>query len=281
MLTFDFNNILEIQKSTLQNTAEKLEDGEILFFPNLKFELKKAEERFLSPDALNLKVKSIKYDPKTQRVWGVEEDEIKVQMQDLIGRYSTFATSLIEAILPEYKGKFSVGNTSFRPVEASGRKQSKRHDDTRLHIDSFPSRPTAGKRLLRVFANVNLEGKPRIWNSGETFEEVAKRFLPKILPPLPLLRNLMQMLKITKSFRTEYDHYMLNLHDKMKLDEEYQKSVKKDLLEFTAGSVWVCFSDKVSHAAISGRGLLEQTIYLNPKDVAFPEKSLFIFYRKC
>jgi hypothetical protein len=88
---------------------------------------------------------------------------------------------------------------SFRPVEIAGRKSSYRKDDTLLHVDSFPSNPTRGQRILRVFTNINQEGKPRVWRTGEPFEAVAAKMVPQISPPLfGLAPPLLKLLKITK-----------------------------------------------------------------------------------
>ena len=55
-----------------------------------------------------------------------------------------------------------------------GRPASVIHDDTRLHVDAFPSRPMRGRRIMRLFTNVNPEGHPRVWHVGEPFEDMAK-----------------------------------------------------------------------------------------------------------
>jgi hypothetical protein len=275
-------NILKIENSNLnekfnietQNQAiETLESGGVLFLPNLNFELNENEKLFLKPNAFSLKTKSIKYNPKEQKIWGIEDANTEQDLKNLIDRYSHFSVNLIKNLIPFYANSIDVGNASLRTAEAEGRKQSKRHDDTRLHIDAFPSRPTHGKRLLRIFANINTEGKPRVWQIGESFDDVIAKFLPQIAKPMPFSARLMKMIKITKSLRTKYDHYMLNLHDKMKLDEAYQKNATKQTIAFNSGGVWVCFSDKTSHAVLSGRGLLEQTLYLKPEQMLNPSQS--------
>ena len=70
--------------------------------------------------------------------------------------------------------------TSYRPFGAAGRAVSWRKDDTRLHVDAFPSRPNRGERILRVFCNVNPNGEDRVWRVGETFEAMARRLLPRV-----------------------------------------------------------------------------------------------------
>jgi hypothetical protein len=218
-------------------------------------------------------VKSIKYHLAQDKLWGgalqESEEELKIMMQ----RYTEFVQRLIQQLFPHYADAYTLGNASFRPVEAAGRLQSKRQDDSRLHVDAFPSRPVAGARLLRIFANVNLEGKPRIWHAGEDFDAVARHFLPRIAKPLPFSAWLLRAFRMTKSLRTAYDHYMLQLHDNMKQDDDYQQQVAKEKLIFPAGSVWICFSDQTSHAALSGQGLLEQTLYLPIAKMQRLEKS--------
>ena len=86
---------------------------------------------------------------------------------------------------PRYASRLTRGRTSFRPVEIAGRASSWRKDDTRLHVDAFPATPVHGRRILRVFANVNPYGKPRSWRVGDGFGAVADYFAPKLRLPLP------------------------------------------------------------------------------------------------
>jgi hypothetical protein len=55
---------------------------------------------------------------------------------------------------------------------------------------------------------------------------------------------------------------MLNLHDRAKLDTEYQRSVPKQRIEFPPGATWVVYTDRVMHAVLGGQFLCEQTFYL-------------------
>lgn len=62
-----------------------------------------------------------------------------------------------------------------------------------------------------------------------------------------------QLLRKAKKLRTEYDHIMLQFHDQMKLDADYQKNVPQLTMPFVVGSVWMFFSDHALHAAMSGQ----------------------------
>ena len=140
----------------------------------------------------------------------------------MLARFSRQASALVDRLLAAYRGRVEVGRASFRPVEIAGRTTSWRKDDTRLHIDSFPASPVQGRRILRVFTNVNPEGRARSWRVGEPFDAVARRFAPLLRAPLAGSAALLRWLRVTKSRRSPYDAMMLQLHDRMKADEAYQ-----------------------------------------------------------
>ena len=250
-----------------------LERGDVVLFPHLAFALSPDERKLLDPASVKDGTKTVKYDPDTGRAWGYADGVDAAAVKSMMGRYAEATRRLLDALIPGYGSALKIGNTSFRPVEALGRDQSKRHDDTRLHVDAFPSRPTHGERIMRVFTNVHPGDKPRVWRVGEPFETVAARFLPKIAAPLPLSAKLMQMTGITKSLRSPADHYMLHLHDRMKLDDDYQATVPHQTVEFAPGATWIVFTDQVSHAAISGQHALEQTFTLAVDGMALPDQA--------
>ena len=113
-----------------------------------------------------------------------------------------------------------------------------------------------------MFTNINPQGKPRVWRIGEPFVNVAEKMVPRASAPMPGLAPLLKMLGITKNHRSKYDHYMLQIHDAMKRDLHYQKSVPQTEAQFPPGSTWIVFTDQVSHAAMSGQHVLEQTFHL-------------------
>ena len=145
--------------------------------------------------------------------------------------------------------------------------------DRRVHIDAFPSNPMQGTRLLRVFSNVNPNGEPRRWRVGEPFEAHAQHFLPGIAQPLPGSSRLLRQLRVTKRRRTEYDHVMLQLHDRAKADAEFQRASPQAAVNFAAGTTWVVYSDQVPHAVLGGQHMLEQTFYIDVEQLQRPETS--------
>lgn len=245
-----------------EQAVDALEEGDVLFFPQLGFSIEEAESRFLSP-AIVGKSKNVSFDISTGKLLrsSVGEADMKL-LQGILQRFSTYSSVLLSNLLPHYQADLVQSRTSFRPVEVAGRRTSWRKDDTRLHVDSFPSTPVQDKRILRVFSNVNPHGQCRHWRLGESFESIANRFLPSIPGPVWGSSRLLQLVGITKSRRSAYDHYMLQIHDRMKADLDYQSSVDQIDFEFPAGSTWIAFTDQVSHAVMKGQYLLEQTFYL-------------------
>jgi len=247
----------ELQKRAISS----LESGQVLFLPHLSFNLSETEKRFLSPEWSDGKSKNISFDGRMLKGAQGGEQDLE-QLQNMVARFADQASRLVSSLFPEYVRDLERARTSFRPFEVEQRVSSYKKDDKRLHVDAFPSRPTQGQRILRVFANINPYGRPRLWRVGEPFEDLAKRFLPRIKQPLPGSAWLMHRLGVTKGRRTEYDHIMLNLHDKMKADLDYQKNGPQQELALPAGCVWIVFSDQALHAAMSGQYMLEQTFHV-------------------
>lgn len=255
-----------------ESLLDAVEQGKVLYFPNLAFAIGGGERALLDPALADPKRKNISLDPNGGALHGVLGDAAtQSAVRALIGRYQTSARTLVDGLFLEYEGKLRVAPTSLRLHQVETRQTSWRKDDSRLHVDAFPSRPNYGERILRVFTNVNPNGVPRVWRVGEPFEDMAKRFLPRIKPQMPGSAWLQHLLHITKSRRSEYDHLMLNLHDGMKADLDYQKSSPQETLGFPPGSVWVCFSDHTSHAVMSGQFMLEQTFFLPLRSMVHPD----------
>jgi hypothetical protein len=245
-----------------RETTASLEDGSVITLPGLEFALSAEEKKLLDPRIL-AKAKNVSYTPWTQKIGGTSCTGAEAEvLRSLIARYSDAAQGLMRNLFPHYRGALKVARASLRPAEIAGRKSSWRKDDTRLHVDAFPASPVYGERIIRVFCNINPFGKPRVWRVGEPFEAVARRFLPGIRRPLPGSAQLMHWVRLTKKPRSEYDHFMNQLHDRMKADTAYQASVGRDPVNFVPGTTWITFTDSVSHAALSGQHQFEQTFSL-------------------
>lgn len=255
-------------------TTQALELGEIIYFPQLSFVLTEDEKKFLDASILLSKTKNVSYDSRKKTLKGTcLSGNDFVQLQNMMSRFVEHCKQLLSAFMPHYMSQIEMGRTSFRPAEIAGRMTSPRKDDSRLHVDAFPATPNQGKRILRIFSNVNPNAQSRLWKLGEPFETVAKTFLPTVKKQIFGSAWLMEKLKLTKTRRTQYDHIMLQIHDNMKMDNEYQKNVTQMQMHFPAGSTWIVQTDQVSHAALRGQFLLEHTFYLPVNAMFDPNQS--------
>ncbi len=251
-----------------------LEAGQVLALPPLAFSLLAVERALLSAEALDRTRKNISRDPATGAVHGTAlAGEERARLAGMLGRFGDQAEALVRALLPRYAASLERARTSFRPAEIAGRSSAPRKDDARLHVDAFPTRPMRGRRILRLFANAASDGAPRDWRVGEPFSEFAAKFFPRVRGPLPGQGWLMQRLQLTKGRRAPYDFLMLGLHDAAKLDEDYQAHGPATAVSFPAGTVWLCFTDAVLHAAMAGHCALEQTFYVPVAAMAQPEQA--------
>lgn len=240
-----------------------LEQGKIIFLPQLKFDLTADEMKFLNPQYVDAKTKNISFDTRNHSLKGAQATpDDKALLQKMMDRFSKSALSLVLNLMPHYQSALEIARTSFRPAEISGRPSSYRKDDTRLHVDAFPASPNQGRRILRIFTNVNPDNKARIWRAGEPFAAVAERFLPQLPKPFPGSARVLNLFGLTRGYRTLYDHYMLHLHDAMKEDLDYQKNANQTEIHFPTQSSWIVYTDCVSHAAMAGQHVFEQTFHL-------------------
>ncbi|KTD01573.1 hypothetical protein Lgee_0842 [Legionella geestiana] len=258
--------------------AAALEAGSVLYFPEYSLSLSSSEKsELLTPDILDGRHKNVSYNSERKRLGGFDRKHMSpeqaARLQAFMQRFADFAHDLVADALPDYLHALRWGRTSFRPARIQGRTSSERKDDTRLHVDAFPATPVNGLRILRVFCNINPENLPRVWHLGEPFAEVLAEFSERIPSYSPLRARMLHLVRATKTRRSAYDHYMLHLHDAMKLDNGYQARVRKQRIEFPAQSTWIVFTDSVSHAALDGQHLLEQTFYLPVEAMVNPEMS--------
>lgn len=80
-----------------------------------------------------------------------------------------------KVFLSPYAKHWKIDFASFRPIEEKGRKMRLRARNDLLHVDSFPTRPIFGDRILRTFININ-PTENRVWRTSDTFEKLVEQF---------------------------------------------------------------------------------------------------------
>ena len=138
----------DVDPASSDQFALALEQGKVLCLP-LPFALSESERAFLSPAWLSGKRKNISLDGN--QVGGASgPDSAMAGLGAMIRRYAGQSTELIARLFPRYRNHLRQARTSFRPGLVQGPAPSCRKDDSRLHVDAFPSRPNHGERILRV-----------------------------------------------------------------------------------------------------------------------------------
>jgi hypothetical protein len=263
----------------------RLVEGNILFFEKTPFELPREEVRFLlgqkQSDAGYHK--NIAYRPLSDRLTGYAQgrNSGKECLHAIMQRYSQRVIAFTQQLLPAYAGSLAVDFASFRPEQEAGRQIRLRARNDLLHVDSFPTRPSNGNRILRVFTNIN-PTEPRRWVTGETFDDLAARFagaggmpLPRTLAsgPKKVLIKLARASRLHSLARSPYDDWMLRFHHFLKANQEFQERCARRQWEFPPQSTWLVFTDMVSHAVLSGQFALEQTFIVSKNAMVLPEKA--------
>ncbi len=269
---FEDEAVVTADRARLDQAGAALERGAVVVFTREQFALDEPERELVAQGVAGGDAKNISYDPASQSVKGTE---VAVAARDTLGgmmrRYGDFAEALVLAIAPGYRAGLRRGRTSFRPNEIAGRETSWRKDDRRRHVDAFPSTPTGGARILRVFTNVDQHGTKRCWKVGPDFESYARAFLPRVSNLPPGAAAVFAAVGITKARRSLYDQLMLGLHDAAKRDLDWQETAPAEEMAFAPGQSWMVFTDQVPHAALSGCNALEQSFYVDPAALTAPE----------
>lgn len=273
----------ETRQARTRAYGEMLERGEILFFNGPPFKFSAEDREFLlAQEWSELRMhKNVSYRPGEDVLRGVSGGAATVQrLQAILRNYSTEVVAFLTKFLAPYARDWTIDFSSFRPFEEESRDLPLHKRNDLLHVDAFPSRPTRGGRILRVFTNLN-PVKPRVWNTTEKFEVLARRYaedagLQRIAEDSWLSRTVQDWggkLGFRGMGRTPYDMFMLGFHDYLKENAGFQKDCPKVRLEFPPSSTWLVFTDGVAHAAMSGQYAIEQTFLISPKALVSPEQA--------
>ncbi len=260
-----------------------LERGGIIYFPRSPFQFSGDDLDFLlsqKQESADYR-KNIAYRPEEDRVTGMQKTSKAdaARLRKILSNYHWQVISLLNKALAPYARGWKVDFASFRPIEERGRKARLRARNDLLHVDSFPTRPVYGDRILRVFVNIH-PTQVRVWNTSETFEKLAETFWRQQKPPgksnalldnAPALQAIAQLLGVKLSAASPYDRWMTNFHNFLKENSDFQTNCRKMRWEFPPNSAWIVYTDMTSHAVLSGQYALEQTLLISQDDMVLPE----------
>jgi hypothetical protein len=264
--------------------CSELEAGNILYFPHTPFEFPDDDVQFLltrkQTDAAFHK--NIAYRPAADRITGVAKSAGPDgdRFRAILRGYSQRSAHFLGDLLPPYAGKWKLDFASYRPLEERGRPARLRARNDLPHVDAFPTRPTNGDRILRLFTNLN-PAQNRVWITSQTFDVIGPRFAKAIGLPRPhnsnalmgAFRKIARAVHLPGANRSPYDDFMHRCHNAMKENAEFQEGCPKQRWEFPPHSTWIVFTDFVSHAVLEGQYALEQTFIVSREAMVRPETS--------
>ena len=262
--------------------CDQLERGKVILFSEVPFEFPEDDRKFLlSQKQTGSRFhKNISYRPAKDILKGMSAGaEDRERLQSVLRQFSAELTRFVSKFLGPYAGKLKLDFASFRPLEEQGRDLPLHKRNDLLHVDAFPTRPTHGGRILRVFVNIN-PAVARVWNVGQPFHDFVPQMMQtqKIEPPqrssfARAFARVASRVGLPVPDRSRYDEYMLYLHDWLKENADFQEKSPKVELSFPPGCCWMVYTDGVPHAVISGQYALEQTFIVPPDALVNPAAS--------
>ena len=285
MVHFETLQVMDTPPDTVMDASylTRLERGEILAFPSAPFTLPQGDDlSMLFESQLAALSKNISYNPATRQASGFVVQG-RAQSEALVRLFDAFShnvTQWLASLLPEYSTAWTLDRATFRSEEEATRRLRQTARNDLLHIDAFPNRPSQGRRILRVYVNVN-PTEPRVWLTSDPFAKLLERYGAEAGLPSQQAGGWLEqfgegvfgIFRPGPLRRSPYDHFMLRFHNFLKLHEEFQERGSKHLWSFAPGSVWLAMTDACSHAVLRGRYALEHSYFVPPHVLALPDEA--------
>jgi 3-deoxy-D-manno-oct-2-ulosonic acid (Kdo) hydroxylase len=276
-----------VQESQARAWCQRLEAGDILYFPQTSISFSPGDLSFLlgQQQTGSTLHKNIAYKPNLDSVSGLDDASptSAAQLQAIMRRYSQDVSRFLAGFLLPYQGRWQLDYASFRPQAEEGRDLPLRRRNDLLHTDAFPTRPTRGARILRFFNNIH-PTRTRDWVVSDPFPVLARLYAPEQIS-LPAtgnsasraLRSVANAAGLGHAIpslkRSAYDDFMMRFHNFLKENASFQAECRKEYLQFPPGSSWMVYTDMVPHAVLSGQYALEQTFLVEHQAMVAPEFS--------
>jgi hypothetical protein len=270
--------LAQLRSAPPHGISDALERGEIVHFPECPLPLPGADDLAFLRDELprQLHVKNVSYHPESDRLHGVRDDAaLRERAHRVLKTHSRNVEEFLLATIPALAAGWTVGTSSFRPIQERGRNLDAHASNELVHVDAGAYGATHGDHILRFFVNVN-PTEDRVWATKGAFPYLYERYgatagvagahalEPGALDHLrsTLLKGLVR-LGVKEAMLVDsspYDRLMRRFHNYMKDTPEFRDG-RDDYAEarFPPFSAWMVFTDAVSHASIAGQHALVNT----------------------
>jgi hypothetical protein len=276
---------------------DALERSEVVYFERCPVELPSDEDLALLRDGLPaaLKAKNLSYHPESDSVPRFEADpETRRRVETILRTHGQRVEAWLRRMLPDYVEGWTVGTTSFRPIEEEGRKLPPRSSNELVHVDAGAYGATKGARILRFFVNVHPE-RERVWGTKGSFADIMGRHdalwaaARNGKPELRLdgsgldalysgfvaaMSKVYPLFKVVDS--SPYDRAMRRIHNYMKENPAFRDDPTgfKEI-RFPPMSAWMVFTDGISHSVLRGQHAFVTTVLVPLENCRRPELSPF------
>jgi hypothetical protein len=268
---------------TGNDIAAALESGELVHFATCPLALPPAGQiDFLRrQEGVSFGHKDVSYDPALRKLSGTRAGHPSEarRVADVLAQFSTAATGWLKSALPVYSNGLTADRVTLRTEEEATRSLRLTARNDLLHIDNFPTRPTLGRRILRLYVNIH-PTDPQVWATSERFEQLMARFAGRHRVPVRGQdewtapgQSVVRLFAGGGAARSAYDAWMSRLHHQMKEDEGFQAQAARRLWTFPSGSMWLVFADGLAHALMRGRFALEHSFFVSPQSLVRPDES--------
>jgi hypothetical protein len=283
----DFSNATPTQ---IEDATER---SEVVYWARCPVELPSKEDLdFLRGEMPGeLKAKNISYHPESDSVPRFEAPaEVRERVERILRTHGRRVEQFLRRVVPDFVPGWSLGTTSFRPIEERGRDLKPRSSNELVHIDAGAYGATNGARLLRFFVNVHPE-RERVWGTKGSFRELMQKHnelwqaarggksrVPLHKTPLDtvysgLVRSISKVYPLARVIDSSpYDRSMRRIHNYMKEAPSFRDD-HEDYREihFPPMSAWMVFTDGISHSVLNGQFAFVTTALIPLANCRVPE----------
>jgi len=274
--------------------SDALENGKIVCFPECPIDLPSAEDLdFLRQEMpKHLSSKNISYHPEAEKIIGIRGTrEVVERAQRILKDNNVRVQAFLKKAIPALAKDWMVGTASFRPLQEKGRDLPAHASNELVHVDAGAYGATHGDGIIRFFVNVN-PSEDRVWVTKGAFPDLYRRYggEARIVPAngedgramdegvLDRLRTslskgasaLVPSAKFIDS--SPYDRAMRRFHNYMKDTPAFQSTSEgHQEFRFKPFQAWMVFTDRVSHACLSGQHAFADTFVIRLGSCRLPE----------
>jgi hypothetical protein len=271
--------------------SDELENGRIVCFPDCPIELPvQADLEFMRQEMpKHLASKNISFHPEAGKIIGIKGDrDIVERTQRILKEHNGRVQAFLTRVMPTLTRNWQVGTASFRPLQERGRDLPAHASNELVHVDAGAYGATHGDGIIRFFVNVN-PAEDRVWVTKGAFADLYQRFgtqagvaprngadmaegaLDKLRTSVTHgLAAVVPAAKLLDS--SPYDRVMRRFHNFMKDTPAFQSTPEGHReFRFKPFQAWMVFTDRVSHACLSGQHAFVDTFVVRLGSCRLPQ----------